>query len=82
MNSLTRARRIVSEHPDLAEDLYVLIVWATTNRDDPSHEAQLDAIEEVLYSKVQDSIRHRESFRKDLVARFEMESETATSIGT
>ena len=69
MDPIALARHIVSEHPDCAEELYLLIVWATGNREDPTHEAQLDLVEAEVYAKTQDSIRHRTSYREDLMER-------------
>ena len=75
------AKRILSEHPEVAEDLYPLIVWATSNREDPSHEAQLDEVEELIYAKTHDSNRHRDSHKRELLELF-ADSGQVISIGS
>jgi len=64
------ASRIISEQPERSEDLYNLLVWATSSRDDPIHEAELDKVEQMIYAHTGDSNRHRESFRKSLLSEF------------
>ena len=78
MEALNLARQIVQDQPDLSEPLLLLLIWSTSLRDDPIHEAQLDAVKEMLYAKTPDGVKHRESFQKAQLIRLVPESESST----
>lgn len=67
MTPVERANRLISDQPDLAELLLCFLVWATESKGDPEHEAELEAVEEFLYSKTEHSRAHREAHRRLLV---------------
>lgn len=51
------------QNPDNAAVLLDLLIWATSARNDPAHETELDEIEEMLYSKTEDGVQHRKAYR-------------------
>lgn len=57
------------QNPQEAAMLYDLIVWLLSARDDPQHEAEIDEIEEAVYSRTPDCERHRESYRRSRLVR-------------
>lgn len=50
MTPLDCALSLIQNDPDLASTLLDLIVWATSARDEPKHEVELDHIERVVHS--------------------------------
>lgn len=50
MAPLDCALSLIQNDPDLASTLLDLIVWATSARDEPKHEVELDHIERVVHS--------------------------------
>jgi len=73
------ADNLIANQPDLAESLLYFLVWATSSRDDPAHEAQLEDVEERLYSRTEHSRVHREAHRR-LILKQMAPPMSATSI--
>lgn len=69
MNMLDCARQIIQGDPDNALRLLHLLAWATADRGDPQHEAELSQIERLAYSYTDDSEQHRESLVRSLLIR-------------
>lgn len=64
MTPVERGRDLIADNPDKAESLLCFLVWATSSRDDPVHEAELEEVEEFLYSKTEHSRVNREAHRR------------------
>jgi hypothetical protein len=81
MTPVDRAKDLIADQPDKAESLLYFLVWATNSTDDPSHEAELEEVEEFLYSKTEHSRAHREAHRR-LLLKDLMAVESITSSGS
>lgn len=64
MSQVERFKPLISDQPDLAELLLCFLVWATESKGDPEHEAELEEVEEFLYSKTEHSRINREAHRR------------------
>lgn len=69
MTPLECASLLILDQPDKALILYDLLVQVRSARDDPRHELEIDAVEEMLYGKTADSEKHREDFRRSRLLR-------------
>lgn len=68
MNPLECASHLI-QNPDNAAVLLDLLIWATSARNDPAHETDLDEIKEMLYSKTEDGVQHRKAYEGSRLLR-------------
>ena len=59
------ASTILNGQPD-PSTLLNFIVWMRSNRGDPIHEAEADAVEQYVYSQTEDCAHHLEAHKKTL----------------
>ncbi|MEK6280277.1 MAG: hypothetical protein AABN95_07955 [Acidobacteriota bacterium] len=81
MNDPLELAHTLLREPDNASALFELIVWLRSNRDDPAHQAEADAVEDFAYSRTPECAKHKETDKKKLLLK-PIATAQATSAGS
>lgn len=64
MSPFDNAVSLLAGNPSNAVALLDLLIWSTSDRDEPKHEAQLDEVERMLFSHIPECEESRERYRQ------------------